>query len=321
MAMKDNSRLRKLEGSVYPILTAFTEAGAVDFDAVARYVDVLAKAGVPTVMTTVGTSRFNLLSHDEIRKMNETVVNAAQGRCLVIVAGPQEGSTELNISFARHAQQIGADAFIAFYPARWYGDDDIFAFFKAIAGAVDIGVMAHEMPMRSGYGGTSQYGLDLLDRLTDIPNLVGMKEECMDAGYAYKLHRRLDGKCGIIGAGSMRNFLRDQNAGAKAYLVGIENFFPRVGTRFAEAVRAGNIRKAQTIMRAYEDPYFDKAVQLGWHVALKETLHLMNLLPPYERAPLARLAAPKREELKALLEKLGWLGRSPDHEPVLGAHA
>jgi len=87
-------------------------------------------------------------------------------------------------------------------------------------------MMIHEMPMRSGYGGNQQYSLDLLDRLTDLPGVVGMKEECMDGGYAYLLHRRLSGKCGIIGAGSKRLLMRDFHSGAKAYLVGIGNFFP-----------------------------------------------------------------------------------------------
>ncbi len=317
MTGKDHSRLRGLEGPIYPILTAFGEDGEVDHAALANYVDVITRAGVPAILTTVGTSRFNLLSFEEIKKVNETVCRAAQKRCLVILAGPQTGSTAINVEFARHAQSVGADAFIAFYPDRWYSDGDILAFFKELSDSVDIGIMLHEMPMRSGYGGNKQYGLDLLERLIDLPNVVGIKEECMDGSYAYQIHRRLSGKCGIIGAGSMRNYLRDQNAGARAYLVGIENFFPRVGTRFAEAVKGSDIRQAQAIMFAYEDPYFDTAVQLGWHVALKETLHLLNLMPPFERAPLMRLPEDKRATLRALVEKLGWLGRTPDHEPVL----
>jgi dihydrodipicolinate synthase/N-acetylneuraminate lyase len=184
-----------------------------------------------------------------------------------------------------------------------------------VSESVGIGVMIHEMAMRSGYGGTVQYSLDLLERLIELPGVVGMKEECMDGGYAYRLHRRLAGKCAIIGAGGMRNFMRDFHAGANAYLVGVGSFFPKVALAFYRAMMANDVERAHAIVRAYEDPYFDVAVQLGWHAQLKEMLSLFDLMPPHERAPLPRLNAEQRKTLGALVDRLGWRGRAPDHEP------
>jgi dihydrodipicolinate synthase/N-acetylneuraminate lyase len=142
-----------------------------------------------------------------------------------------------------------------------------------------------------------------------------MKEECMDGGYAYKLHRRLHDKCAIIGAGAMRNYMRDFHAGAKANLVGIGSFFPRVEMAFQDALKSGDIEFAHRIVRDYEDPYFDVAVELGWHTQLKETLHILGLMPPHERAPLPRLNGEQRARLHAKLEELGWLDLDPNHEP------
>lgn len=304
----------KLEGPVFPIPTPFTEGGeAVDHDALAKYVDFLAGAGVAALMSTVGTSRFNLLSFEEMKAVNATIAKAAQGRCIVILAGPMTGGTDVHVDFARHAEKSGADALIAFMPERYYGQDAVVEFFKTVSESVGIATMIHEMPMRSGYGGQLQYSLDLLDRLTDMPGVVGMKEECMDGGYAYLLHRRLAGKCGIIGAGSKRLYMRDFHAGAKAYLVGLGNFFPQVATDFHAAMKAHDIDRAHAIVRAYEDPFFDVAVGLGWHVALKETMHLLGLMPPHERAPLPRLNAEQQAKLIACVDTLGWRSRSPTH--------
>src|SRR4051812_10245261 len=112
----------KLEGPVFPIPTPFTADGeAVDHEALERYVDFLAGAGVVALMSTVGTSRFNLLSMDEIKAVNATIAKAAKGRCIVILAGPMTGGTSLHVEFARHAEKTGADAFIAFLPERYYG--------------------------------------------------------------------------------------------------------------------------------------------------------------------------------------------------------
>lgn len=303
----------KLEGPVFPIPTPFTQDGAVDHDALAKYVDFLAGADVAALMSTVGTSRFNLLSFDEMKAVNATVAKAAKGRCIVILAGPMTGGTDTHVDFARHAEKAGGDAFIAFMPERYYGQDAVVEFFRAVSESVGIATMMHETPMRSGYGGQLQYSLDLLDRLTDMPGVVGMKEECMDGGYAYLLHRRLAGKCGIIGAGSKRLYMRDFHAGAKAYLVGLGNFFPQVAKDFHAAMKAHDIDRAHAIVRAYEDPFFDVAVGLGWHVALKETMHVLGLMPPFERAPLPRLDAGQRDKLAACIDKLGWRGRAHTH--------
>ena len=314
----DRETLRnRIVGPVFPIPTPFTADGfRVDHDALTAYTNFLLSCGVGTVMTTVGTSRFNLLSQEEVLLVNETVARAVDGRAVMIAAGNQGGNTKSNIEWARHAESVGADAYIAFFPERWYGEEAVFNFFKKLTESVSIGIMIHEMPLRSGYGGQLQYPLDLLDRLISLPGLVGMKEECMDGGYAYKLYRRLQGKCAIIGAGAMRNFMRDFHAGAQANLVGVGSFFPKVEIAFQNALALGDNSLAHKIVRAYEDPYFDLAVELGWHVQLKEVLNLLGLMPPHERDPLPRLSDENRDRLLICVENLGWLDLKPDHSPV-----
>ena len=319
MASFSREHLRNhLEGPIFPVLTPFVAGGsAVDHDALTRYVEFLAGAGVPAVLSTVGTSRFNLLSDEEIKAVNTTIAQTVAGRCIVILAGPPIGTTATNVEFARHAESVGADAYIAFFPERYYGMAPVVAFFDEVSSAVEIGTMIHEMPMRSGYGGNQQYPIDLLDRLLDLPGVVGMKEECMDGGYAYHIHRRLGQKCGIIGAGSKRLFMRDFHAGAKAYLVGIGSFFPRVAMDFYAAMREHRLSDAHAIVHTYEDPYFELAVSLGWHLALKETLHILGLMPPHERNPLPRLTTSQQQELKTCVEKLGWRDRDPTHSAAI----
>ncbi len=309
----------QLAGPVYPVLVPFSEDGSrVDVDALERYVNFLVSNKVCAILTTIGTSRFNLLTNDEIRTVNEAVIRASNAETLTIVAGPVTGDLAVNIEFAQHAERSGADAFIAYFPERFYGNEAVYDFFKKLSESVGIGVMIHEMPFRSGYGGVAQYSLDLLSDLVALPGVVGMKEECMDPGYTYKLLRRLADKTAIIGAGSMRNYLRDHHAGAMSYLVGIGSFFPNVEKAFYSALMGGNTTLAHKIVRRYEDLYFDRAVELGWHIALKETLHMLDLMPPYERAPLPRLDSKGRARLRELLEQLQFLSLAPAHIPALG---
>jgi hypothetical protein len=58
----------------------------------------------------------------------------------------------------------------------------------------------------------------------------------------------------------------------------------------------------------YEDQFFTLAVKLGWHRALKETLHQLDLMPPFEREPFDRVNDVERAQLHEVLVASGWLG-------------
>ena len=58
----------KISGPVVPLPIPFNTAQDVDYDVLLSYVGFLRKKGIKNVMTTVGTSRFNLLSMEKIRQ-------------------------------------------------------------------------------------------------------------------------------------------------------------------------------------------------------------------------------------------------------------
>lgn len=308
----DNLRAR-IRGPVFPIVTPFTENQDVDYDALHRYVEFLVDESAPVLQVTVGTSRFNLLTCQEMLAMNETVVKAAAGRAMTVVAGPGpvRGSTRENIEFAQHAQSIGADAILVLYPERWYGDEPVVEFFHEIAESTEIGVMIHAVPMRDGFGGVKALkylDADRLDKIAQKPNVIGVKEENGARAVFVEILSRLNHRWPVIGAGgAMRRFLGDHKLGSYTYLVGIGSFKPRLAVEFYEAVMEGDLKKAEDITERYEDPYFGFAVKLGWHRALKETLYQLGLMPPFERAPFNRINEQERAQLRQVLIRCGWL--------------
>lgn len=318
MKKYDLNQIRcSLEGPVFPIITPFDSAYNLDLKATGKYVDFLVNSGAQTIMTTVGTSRFNLLSNEEIIDLNTVVSDRTKDSALSIVSGPLNADLSKNIEHAVKAQEIGANAFIAYYPERWYDDDSVFSFYQEICKSVSIGIFIHEMPLRSGYGGTVQYSLHLLDKLLNIPNLVGLKEECMDASYSYKIHRHFGDNGAIIGAGAMRNFLRDKQAGARCNLVGLGSFFPNIEIDFHLAIKDGKNTLANEIVQKYEDDYFDLAVELGWHTQLKFCLNYFGLLPHIERPPLKELSKQKQNRIIDFFEQKGWLNFSATNQPQI----
>lgn len=305
-----NKYIDQITGPVIPLPVPFKEDQSVDLEAMASYVDFLVSNGIPNVMTTVGTSRYNLLSWDEMKAVNETVVKAAAGRAKTIVANPTTGGVNAAIEFGKHAESIGADLYLVYFPERHYGDDNTFGFFEEVANALTIGILIHEMPMRNGMGpGTVQYSIDLINRLLDIENIVGLKEEALDPEYSNEVLKSVAHKSVIIGAGGgmSRYLLRDHALGSKAFLGGIGNFIPALELEFFEAMTSGNKSRAEEIVNGLELPLFKETVPIGWHPSLKGMLNLMGLMPGHERKPMKQLSEDEMNHLRNALEKNQWI--------------
>lgn len=305
----NNKYIDKVTGPVIPLPTPFNADEEVAYKDLAKYVRFLVDNGIKNLMTTVGTSRFNLLSFDEIKKVNETVVEAAAGEAVTIVANPTVGGTKMAMDFAKHAETIGADFLLTYFPDRNYGNDNTLEFFKAVADAADVGILIHEMPMRNGLGGGAiQYSIPLLHSLLDIENVVGLKEESLNAAYSQLILKEIADKAVIIGAGGgMSRYLRDYWLGAKAFLGGIGNFYPKLELDFYDAMMAKEYETAHKIVYEQENPYFSQVVPMGWHPSLKVALAVKELMPIYERRPMKQATENDMKYIRKILETNNWL--------------
>ncbi len=307
----DKARLDELKelikGPVFPIPTPFTDDFKVDYASIKRYVDFLIEGGAGTLMVTVGTSRFELLTTEEMMGVNGAVAEAARGRAVTIAANPITGPTTLSVEFARHAEDSGADLFLAIYPERYYSDEAVCEFYRQLASSTSIGIMIHEMHMRSGIGGPVpylNYSVPLLVKLLGIDNVVGMKEESHDIGYAYKIYRNFaDSSIIVGGSGGMRNYLSAFHHGSTSYLVGIGNFAPKIEIEFYSAITGGDTERAKEIIFTHEDPFFDAAVPLGWHPSLKAAMEIKGLCNATERPPMLMVDEAGRERLKEAMRE------------------
>lgn len=301
---------KDIKGPVIPVPVPFLENEDVDYKRLEDYVGFLASKKIPAVMTTVGTSRYNLLSWDEIQKCNEALVKGAGEDTISIVANPVSGGLRHAIEFGKHAMEIGADYYLVYFPERHYGEANTYAFFETLNRELDIPMLIHEMPMRNGMGGGQvQYSIDLLDRLLELENVVGMKEEALDKDYSNKILDKFGEDAVIIGAGGgmSRYLYRDFDRGSRAFLGGLGNFHPELELEFYNSLVSGDRENARRIVEEIELPYFEEVVPIGWHPALKAALSLKGFCLPNERKPMVTITDKDREVVKNLLQKNGWL--------------
>ena len=210
--MKYDNKMNIIQGPVFPIPVPFNQNEEVDFRALKAYCVHLIEEGAKYLLVTVGTSRFNLLTRDEMLLVNEVVSKSTQDTDAIAIAagpGPSAGSLQENIYFAHKAEKFGAKGIMVMYPERWYGDDDVVRFFHGVAEHSNIGVWAHAVPMRDGLGGvnaTKMFSPSILQLIIQHPNLVGIKEENGNRSIYEEILRISKDQVSVIGAGSYRFF-------------------------------------------------------------------------------------------------------------------
>lgn len=304
--------MNQINGPVIPLPVPFLKDLTIDHESLSNYVAFLADNGIKNVMTTVGTSRYNLLTWEECKAVNTTVAKAAKkNKIQSIIANPPFGDLNKALEFTRHTESIGADYFLAYFPDRHYGEDNTFSFFEAISENLQSTKgLIHEMPMRNGLGGGQvRYSLTLIQRILQLDQFVGMKEEALDPEYSNQILDNLGGKCEIVGAGGgmSRYLYRDFDRGSTAFLGGIGNFVPQLEINFYNDMQSGKRENAEEIVTAIEAKYFEVVISKGWHPTLKTSLHLMGLMPEYERSPMKKVPREEVDEIKTFLQKQNWM--------------
>jgi len=298
--------LEEVRGPVFSLPTPFTEEGKVDYQSLEEYVDFLINRGAKNLIVSIGTSRFDLLTIKEMMNVNEVVVKAAMGRAITLVTTPPNGPTSQAVRFAQHAESIGADGILGVYPDRFFSEEGVYKYFEEMAQSCSIGVLIHEMPMRSGKSGLGpkvHYSPELVEKISRIDNMVGMKEESEEKGLEYQFNKKFSGNFLVIGCAGMRAFLLDYQWGQQAYMVAIGHFAPEIDLGFYAALTQNDIERARGIVFEKEGPFFDEAGKMGWQMALREAMEVAGLMKAWGRKPMLRLDPESREKIGKILSE------------------
>jgi dihydrodipicolinate synthase/N-acetylneuraminate lyase len=295
-------------GVIYPIPTPFDGSDEVDYDQIDSYLSYLYGHGGKILMTTSGTTKFNLLSIEEIRKINERCalwshreIFADVEFILGIPAIPDKFlAEELDI-----ANDLNPDAILLCYPDRYYDDDSIVDHFNQAADLSGAPIMDHGLPMRKASGGTYEYTPGLIEKLKAHANIVGIKEESQDMAMAYEISCKADDDFLVVPAGkSARRFLLACPAGAQTYLAGVGSIYPQVDEAFLAAFTTGNVTRAYNIIRQYENPMFATFFPIGWHKALHHALNYTGVMTSMGRKPYSEITTGEQNDIEAVVDQL-----------------
>ncbi len=293
-------------GVVFPVLPSYNRHGRIDLAHVASYAAFLGGRGAQTLMTTAGTTQFNLLTVDEIFELNVCAAEEFRGR--VICGLPSLAEGQLAPLVVKLAERLPSASIMLIYPERIYNDADVVAFFERITRLVPNSFYVHGLPVRRGNGVADSYNAGLVKRLfKSAPKIVGMKEESP----TYEMGFELCAACPsgrtfefIVAGGSMRRFLLLQAAGAQSFFAGIGSLFPSIELAFMRAIKRGDLRVANQLIAEFETPVFNVFMPIGWHIALRYAAKKLDLIAYGERRPMPLPTKSQRSQIDATIDVL-----------------
>lgn len=285
---------------VYPLSPSF-ENEVLETESTLRYMGFLENGGVKTIMTTAGTSQFNLLTSEEVREFNSTAFNFNGNKIVGIPAISLKHLKEEIVWY--NSFNLENTYLLLLFPERYYRDSQIIEFFKEACEISNYQILAHGNVMKKGYGGEFIYNYDLIESLSKIDGFIGMKEESPSLDFAIKNLSREFGLEIIVAGGSMRRFWSLEPFGATTYLSGVGSFNPKMEEDFYRSYMSGNTAWAKDIMTEIEKPLFDVFMNIGWHASMRYSLQKMGYIKG-NRDPFFRLDENQKEILDKTLVKI-----------------
>jgi len=179
------TRTPRLAGVFTDLVTPFQD-DRLDEDAFVALLERQIAAGAQGVVVASGVAGERATLRDgEAARLIELAVKAASGR-VTVVADAASNSTASTLALVQEARDLGADA--ALVAAPWYNrpsQDGVVRHYQAIAAAGALPVLVWDCPARTSLA----LSLSTVERLTELPGVVGMVDATGDMSRASAIRR------------------------------------------------------------------------------------------------------------------------------------
>ena len=283
---------------VFPAAT--TQFGAdlgVDGEASRAVQAALVRDGVQGLVLLGTVGENNSLSAEEKRAVLKGAVETVGGR-VPLIAGVSELTTANAVAYARDAERIGVDGLMVL-PAMVYVPTraELEYHLRAVAQASSLPIMLYNNP--PAYRVNIE--IDTLERLADLPNIVALKESSLDPRRFTDVLNAL-GERYVLFAGLDDLVFEALLLGARGWVSGLSNAFPRESLALYEAVRSGELERARRIYRWFmpllhldSDPDLVQSIKLAEAIVGRGSERV--------RPPRLPLAGERRAEVTRRVER------------------
>jgi 4-hydroxy-tetrahydrodipicolinate synthase len=293
----------RIHGVHTALVTPFRD-GALDETALGKLIEFQLNEGIDGLVPCGSTGEAATLSYEEHERVIELTVKLAGGR-VPVTAGTGSNSTKETIELTGIAKHLGAD--MALIVAPYYNrptQEGMYLHFRKVAEEVDIPLILYNIPGRTGVNMLPE----LVARLAEIPNIVGIKEASGSVQQVADIFRLTKGKFSIL-SGDDNLFLPMMSLGGTGVISVISNMMPGrmkdLGKAFLEE---NNPAKACEIHVQLMPLFHGMFIETN-PVPVKEALYHMGVIEKEVRLPLCQLSEQNRNYVKELIKGYGLFQR------------
>jgi 4-hydroxy-tetrahydrodipicolinate synthase len=285
-------------GIIPAMVTPLTADEEINEKALRRLTNHLIDGQVHGVFAVGSQGEFWALSHDEKRRVWETVVEEARGR-VPVYAGTVGVTTRETIELTRLAEKAGIDAVSILTPYFINpNDDEMFDHFKAVAESTSLPILVYTNPARTNL----KISPGLLARLAQVKGIVGIKDSSGDLELTAEYIRVVPPSFSVL-MGRDTLLYAGLSYGAKGGIAATANVKPSLVASIYNKYMAGDLPGALQAQRELA-PLRLAFVWGTFPVVIKEALNLMGMDVGPCRAPVGPLTADQREKLKKVLQDM-----------------
>lgn len=284
------------------MITPFDADGAVDYSALEKIVDCQLKGNVDALFVCGTTGEPPTMNAAEREKVIKSVIEQVNGKIPVFV-GTGSNDCAHAVELSKHAQEMGADGVLAVTP--YYNkctQDGLYLYYKAINDAIDIPIVAYNVPGRTGVNMKSE----TVERLTSLKNVKGVKEASGNIAQILETSRRIRGSQINLYSGDDCIAVPIMSVGGSGLISVASNAIPSIMSEMIHAWLDGGHAKALDMQMKYQ-PFFEAMFLEVNPIPVKTACALLDMCKPYMRLPLTTLTDGNREKLEKIMKDLAIL--------------
>ena len=165
------SKKEIFRGAATALITPFS-GGEIDYPALSRLIDYQIDGGIDALVIGGTTAEAATLSDNERYRLYTFAKGKIAGRTKLIL-GTGTNDTKVAIAHTKFAKRLGCDGVLLVTPYYNKGTESgIEKHYLSIAECTDLPIILYNVPSRTGVN----LGFNLLERLSEHPNIVALKE-------------------------------------------------------------------------------------------------------------------------------------------------
>ena len=287
-------------GVATALVTPFCDGG-IDFPALTNLIELQIEAGVCALVIGGTTGEVATLDDTERYALYKFARERIGGRTKLIL-GTGTNDTRAAVRHTQIAETIGCDAVLLVTPYYNKGTEEgVYQHYLTVAESTNLPIILYNVPSRTGVN----LGFNLLYRLSEIPNIVGLKEASDSLDRLVELSRMNDRL--TLYAGNDSQIYSVLSLFGEGVISVISNLYPKETVEIYSAYLRGDTRKGLALQQAFL-PFIGAIFAETNPSPIKYAMSLVGLIRDEVRLPLSTPRESTRERIVEEMHTLSKIG-------------